>query len=209
MSSSDSGVEWAPRVRRDLIRRLYELDAQGIYDEELLDEVGWALRARCQSFCEAVEAARGRVACPGCGDIVRHTGLPDELLRCAGCGWEVTWRDYFRTIQHKQLSGGDAVVALFQEFVGQFPLALNPREKMLMIDRLIHGFHRSLRDEPTRTTGVNLIEGRYHQVVEFLDSLACGDASTPGTADTRARWRRTINRTAEAWGDDRLRRPPE
>ena len=39
---------------------------------------------------------------------------------------------------------------------------------MLLIDRLIHGFHQSLRGEATRTTGINLIEGRYHEVVEFL-----------------------------------------
>src|SRR5512144_2484312 len=89
---------WAPRVPQARIRRLYELDARGIYDAELLDEVGWALRSRCQSFIAAVEAVRGRAVCPACGQIVRHGARPDEVLHCA-CGWECTWRSYFATIQ--------------------------------------------------------------------------------------------------------------
>jgi hypothetical protein len=31
---------WAPRVAQNQIRRLYEVDAAGIYDQELIDQVG-------------------------------------------------------------------------------------------------------------------------------------------------------------------------
>jgi predicted RNA-binding Zn-ribbon protein involved in translation (DUF1610 family) len=200
---------WAPRIRQSLIRRLYETDARGIYDDELLDEVGWGLVARCESFITAVEAARGRVKCPSCGQVVEHRADPAEQLRCRACGWEMPWRDYFKTFQHKQLSGAEAVLALFQEFVDQFPSVRDPRQKMLLIDRLIHGFHYNLHYGPTRAAGVNLIEGRYHEVVEFLDRLSYGPGSTPGTRQARREWRQVINQTAETWNDEHLRRDDE
>ncbi|HEY3341750.1 MAG TPA: hypothetical protein VGK81_07020, partial [Anaerolineae bacterium] len=68
---------WAPRVKQNLIRRLYETDARGIYDEELIDEVGYALLARCEAFIAAVEASRGKVTCPACGASVWHNVKPD------------------------------------------------------------------------------------------------------------------------------------
>lgn len=200
--------EWAPRVPQALIRRLYETDARGIYDDDLIDEVAWAFYMRCDSFIRAVEATQGRVRCPACGETVYHHSNPDEVLTCA-CGWELLWRDYFRTIQHKQLSGAEPVLALFREYMRRLPDADGPRQKMLLIDRLIHEFHRDLKDDPTRTTGINLIEGRYHEVVDFLDNLTYGEGSTPGTLDTHARWRAAIQRTAEQWGDERLRRDRE
>ena len=51
---------WAERVAQRKIRRLYENDAKGIYDEALIDDVGYALFARCQSFITANEATKGR-----------------------------------------------------------------------------------------------------------------------------------------------------
>ena len=80
---------------------------------------------------------------------------------------------------------------------------------MLLIDRLIHGFHYYLQFGPTRAVGVNLIEGSYHEVVDFLDRLTYGESSTPGTLQARLEWRAKINQAAEKWDDDRLRRKPE
>ncbi|MHB0877733.1 MAG: hypothetical protein ACYC5O_16980 [Anaerolineae bacterium] len=201
--------QWAPRLPQDLIRRLYETDARGIYDDELLDEAGWALLHRCRSFIEVAEAVNGSVTCPACGQAVRRERGADEMLRCAACGWSLPWRAYLGTFRHRQLSGAEPVLVLFRDFIRGFQSARSPQEKMLQIDRLIHGFHRDLRDRPTRTTGINLIEGNYHEVVDFLDRLTYGEGSTPGTRETRQEWRRTINDTAEAWGDERLRREGE
>ena len=92
-------------------------------------------------FVTAVDAVHGRVKCPSCGQVVLHQGAPDEVLRCTHCGWQTTWLTYFRSLQHKQLSGADAVLALFREFMARFPSAQSRREKMLLIDALIHGFH--------------------------------------------------------------------
>jgi ribosomal protein L37AE/L43A len=207
--STPSLPVWAPRIRQSLIRRLYETDALGIYDNELLDEAGWGLLARCESFITAVEASRGRAKCPACGQVVLHHAGKDEVLHCAACGWEMAWQAYFTTFQHKQLSGAEAVLALFQEFVDQFPAAQSGREKMLWIDRLIHGFHYNLLYGSTRAAGVNLIEGNYHEVVDFLDRLTYGEGSTPGTRARRTEWREMINQTADKWKDEKLRRPPE
>jgi hypothetical protein len=60
---------------------------------------------------------------------------------------------------------------------------------MLLIDRLIHGFHWYLKTGgPTRPVAVNLIEGRLSDVVAFLDRLSYGEKSTPGTRETYAQW---------------------
>lgn len=197
---------WAPRLRKSQVRRLYETDALGIHDNELLDEVGWGLVARCESFITASEAALGRARCPACGQEVRHHAGKDETLHCAACGWEAAWQDYFKTFQHKQLSGAEPVMALFREFIDQFPAAKSGPEKMLLIDRLIHRFHTHLQYGPTRAAGVNLIEGNYHEVIEFLDRLTYGENSTPGTSQERSQWRQTLNQTADLWNDERLRR---
>ena len=198
--------QWAPRVKQSLIQRLYESDASGMLDETLLDEAGWALRHRCQSFIEANAAVRGVVCCPACGaQVSRHSGK-DEILTCA-CGWSLPWVDYFATIQHRQLSGAEPVLAAFQTYVDAFPRAATAREKMLLIDGLIHAFHWNLFHGAmlgTRACAVNLIEGRLGEVVRFLDRLSAGPSSTPGVVEQREAWRNVFNETAGVWGHDRL-----
>jgi hypothetical protein len=204
---SEQEIHWAPRVPQELIRHLYENDALGFTDRELLDEVGWRLLARCRSFIQAVESVSGKVSCPVCAQLILHTGNREEVLHCSACGWEMTWMEYFSFIQHQQLSGAEPVVRLFQEFIRRFPLADHYSEKMLLVDQLIHGFHIYFKDaSQTRTTAVNLIEGRYHDVVDFLDRLSYGPQSTPGTLVTYLKWRQTIDETGRKWGDEKLRR---
>jgi hypothetical protein len=198
---------WAPRVSQSVIQQLYENDAQSIYDEDLLNEAGWALYHRCQSFLDANAAVAGHAHCPGCGAVIDHHAQPDELLRCTACGWEAPWKEYFNTIQHKQLSGAEPVQAFFQEFIDRFPKAKDPQEKMLLIDRLIHGWHWNARFQMgTRAACVNLIGGSYHQVVEFLDRLSYGPGSSPGLRERWQEWRAKLDQTAELWQDERLRR---
>lgn len=192
MNSQDLPT-WAPRVKQRDIRRLYETDAQGIYDEALIDEVGYGLLVRCQSFVQANEARDGKVRCPRCSATITHSGDKEEVLRCE-CGWELTWGDYFRTIQHVQLSGAEPVLEQFRAFIKTFPTAKTPQKKMLAIDRLIHGFHYFLKTEqPTRPVAVNLIEGRLRQVVAFLDKLTYGNKSSPGTKEAYTEWSAKID----------------
>lgn len=174
---------WAPRVRKSEIRRLYVTDAQGIYDLELINEVGYGLLARCESFITASLAREGELPCPECGRTVET----DEMLRCS-CGWTLSWEDYYRTIRHKQLVGAEPVLKQFREFVQAFPQARTPQQKMVLIDRLIHGFHWYIKFGSTRPVAVNLIQGRMHDVVAFLDRLNYTDRSTPGTRETLEEW---------------------
>lgn len=180
--------QWAPRVRQAKIRQLYELDAQGIYDDELINEVGFALWARCQSFLVANAAVGGSAECPVCQAVVEHEGDKAELLHCDQCGWELSWEKYFRTIQHKQLSGAEPVLKLFQEFVERFPKASTQREKMFQIDRLLHGFHWAQYYGFTRPVAVNLIEGKLGEVIRFLDSLSYSEQSTLGFQTQYQQW---------------------
>ena len=43
-------IRWAPKVRQEKLWQLYQSDAQGLLDEDLAAEVGYALLARCESI---------------------------------------------------------------------------------------------------------------------------------------------------------------
>jgi hypothetical protein len=198
MKSKSNLPEWSPRVPKSKIRKLYELDTKGIYDEELIEDVGYTLLSRCKSFIEANLAVSGKATCPICRAIVNHGVIKDETLRCGECDWELTWGEYFATIQRKQLSGAEPVIRLFKSYVHDFPRARSFREKVYLIDRLIHGFHWNQKHGATRPVAVNLIEGRLSSVIEFLDDLSHGDMSTPGVQEMHEKWQKN-SRYARSW----------
>lgn len=199
-------VAWAPRVSRSRIHRLYALDALGVVDDELIDQVGFALEARCRSILAVHDAQRGQVHCPRCAredqqQLIPHQGRLDETLRCAVCGWQCTWDEYRKTYRRKQLNSGGALPA-FVAYLHRFRQATNPRQKMLAIDRLIHEYHFSLRDQPdlpTRPAGVNLIEGSMVEVIRLLEDLAYGPESAPELRATEATWRHNEQRRRALW----------
>lgn len=78
--------EWAPRLSQQKIRAFYATAVNGVYDEDIINEVGYGLLARCESFIKAVEAVRGRAYCPKCAKIIEHGSQKEEILRCS-CGW--------------------------------------------------------------------------------------------------------------------------
>ena len=90
-NGSNSGlrhVQWASPVNPKLTRRLYQTDAFGIVNEELIDVVGYALLARCQSILQATDAHAGRIICPECGTVVvreSKAGDSDAMLDCHAC----------------------------------------------------------------------------------------------------------------------------
>lgn len=184
---------WAPRLKPYLLQRLYAGDAQGLRDDELLDQVGWALYARCSSFIQADEACKGLVRCPVCGNPIKHSFSSREVLHCQVCGWECPWRQYHLTIKDQQLHGGPEVVALFQAYVVDFPKAPTANEKMLLVDALIHGFHHYLTSGRTRRpVAVNLLDGDLGFVIEFLDHLTYGEDSAAEMLKTRDNWQQNI-----------------
>jgi hypothetical protein len=52
--------DWAPRIAQHKIRQIYEDDARGTHDDELIEDVGYSLLTRCQSFIDANERAGAR-----------------------------------------------------------------------------------------------------------------------------------------------------
>jgi len=185
--------KWAGRVLRWKIALLYATDARGIVDEELIDEVGCTLLARCESILTTTEAHKGRAACPECGTIMTHNWEKEKLLRCGGCGWELTWPEYHRSYRRKHLLAG-GMEPFIREFVEKFPKAKSPGEKMVLIDTLIHKYHWELEGDPGRPGAVNLIGGRPPEVVAFLNELTYGEQSTAGLVENAQAWRRKLSK---------------
>ena len=188
-------------MRPEKIRRLYERDALGIVDDELIDDVGLALHARCRSI---VLVNAGQVACPRCSEVFKVTRTyrerakgepvadPAAVVRCPACDWETTVGEWGNSWRHRELHAGFGLPPI-EEFAERYPLARTPRERMLMIDRLLHQFHTNLKAAGLgRPVAVNLIEGNIKQVRALLDSLTYGDATTPEVQATHAEWRRRL-----------------
>jgi len=204
-----AAVSWSPRVAKTRIRRLYESDARGLLDEELLDDIGTALYLRCRDILTIEEAKYGKVLCPRCDregvrSICPRPGRARQgVIECGRCGWRIVWADYLRTFKRRQLNIGGAAAA-FRRFVREWPREKSPREKMLLIDRLIHEFHYALNHpryeagQPTRAVCVNLIRGKLTDVVAFLDELTHGERAAPEMLAARDAWRENLHR-AGAW----------
>ncbi len=193
-------IRWSQRLPKHKLRQLYERDALGIRDEELLEEVGWCLYARCRDILNLRRALEDRqVLCPRCdaegkATYIPRTGALEEMMRCAECGWELTWREYRLSTKRRQLNPGGAVPA-FERYVEEWERARSDKAKMLAIDRVIHAFHYSLRrtpDTPTRAAAVNLVSGRLTDVVQFLDTLSYGTGTDPELRRVYARWRANV-----------------
>jgi len=198
-------IQWEPRVPLQKVLQLYQTDARGIRDEELIDDVGLRLLARCESIRIVSDAYRGRIECPRCAALVEDGQQPPKSkqhpLLCNGCGWQMPWGEYHKTFQGKHLRGHNFEPEL-EHFLQHFPRARTPAEKMLMIDRLIHAVHSG----SAKPAAVNLLSGRAGPMVVFLDELAYGEGSTSGVRHTKAEWDSKL-RASRYWGkhmkDDR------
>ena len=179
MSSENETIKWSERVSQQKIRLLYEKDAKGIIDEDLIDDVAFSFYSRCQDIITVTDASQGKLKCIKCGKILYHNGRKDELIKCDNCSWQITWGIYLKSYQRKQLHGGSAFNA-FKNYVMKLPKARTPEEKIILIDQLIHEAHQwkdSKFKEPvfTRPAAVNIIKGRMKQVIAFLDQLSRSD----------------------------------
>ena len=130
MDQETKPIQWASKVPRHKIRRLYENDARGILDADLIDEVGYALHARCESVWIVTERR-----CPRCKEKCERSEGADPILVCPSCGWSTTWKAYKRSYKGKRIHGGRAY-AFFLTFMEEWLSAKGPREKMLAIDRV-------------------------------------------------------------------------
>ncbi|NKB72379.1 MAG: phosphotransferase [Candidatus Latescibacteria bacterium] len=195
---------WVPRVAKIKIAELYRMDAGGIHDTDLLDEVGIALLARCQSILTVAAAIEGQYECPACLAAWGQAADNREVLTCPACGWTITWAQFQATYHHLGLSFEIAVEKAFYEtFVKAFPRVGQAGRKMVLIDTLIHQFHRDEIDgPPTSLVAFNLIQGiaagaKMEDMIEFLDHLSYGQDSLPEIRQTLSKWR---DKMGAYWG---------
>ena len=165
---------WSPKLSRQILVRLYKNDARGFQDEELVDEVGFKLYARClQGREEGKIKDSGKLKCHNCGDILQAIGK-GLLLECI-CSRLYTYRDYRRAFREENMPFG-AAQEIFSAFVDDWERARGYSAKMRLIDNLIHEFHTNLNSGVKgRFVGINLIEGTKKQIVDVILDLAYGD----------------------------------
>ncbi len=172
---------WAPRLRKRLIARFYESSGKGLVDDELIDEVGYSLLVRAESILAATDAVSGRAPCAACGATVEHER---QWLECAECDWRCPWEAYRKTIKYKHLFAG-RMKSQLEEFVRSFSVARSPRQRLILIDTLIHQYH----GKSGRPGVCSIIEGKLSNIMSFLDGLSYGDQAPPEVETTRDEWR--------------------
>lgn len=164
---------WSPAVSREKLKRLYESDANGMLNTELLDDVGYTIYARClQSQEEWTLMEMGKIKCHNCSNILDYS---TGLITCK-CGYQYLYKEYRRSFRANNMPTGGAA-HIFNKFVAEWPRMKNEVEKMRLIDWLIHEFHINLLSgSKGRFVGVNLIQGTKTQIKELILNLAYGDA---------------------------------
>lgn len=186
---SEPKIRWASRLPPRLLERLYESDAKGFRDEELCDDVGMRLYARCRTY---VLVGAREVECPGCGEVFAVARRGESTCPAGGCGWSATAGDYAQSLANYYAHTGRAIDA-FRDFHRRYPGARSYRDKILLIDTLIHSFHiDEATDTATKSVASKLLEGNKKEVVKFLDRLSAVDPAS------KERWREAARHTVDA-----------
>jgi len=168
---------WAKKIPPQKIKKLYELDAKGIYDEELVDDVGISLYARVDSMLMVTSSNLGQAVCIECRAVIPHSYQRDFILECPKCGWSISYGEYNDSYKGQTLNGVGALPEL-EKFSKEYPLAKTYAEKMRLIDFLIHSFHGNINIEPSRPTATNIIEGSAGEIAKLIFTLSYGEGST-------------------------------
>ena len=186
MEPESAKIRWAPRLPPRLLERLYESDAKGLRDLDLCDDVGIRLYARCRTF---VLVSESEVECPACRKIFSVSS--DGVSRCPGgeCSWSTTKPVYQESLRNHYAYPGRAGAA-FSRFHRRYPSAKTYRDKILLIDELIHSFHiDEAKQLPVKSVASKLFEGNKVEVVRFLDRLSAIDPAG------KTRWREAASGT--------------
>jgi hypothetical protein len=162
---------WASKVSRKKLIQLYKSEAQGLLNDELLDDVGYTFYARCIQARETREAMdKGNIICHHCGAVLTP-GSYTAAVHCS-CGFYYTYREYRRSCNAVNMPGGRAM-PIFYSFADKWPGCKESKDKMLLIDWLIHECHVTVMSgEKGRSVSVNLIEGTLTQLKDMLEMLA-------------------------------------
>jgi hypothetical protein len=190
--------QWAKRVPKWKIARLYEDDARGMHDKHLIDEVAYALYARCKSMLAVEKARLGQAECPNCGGPVPHKAVRGAALVCGACSWSGAWDDYRASYQKKNLIA-PGLQHFCREYIKQLPAAGSARRRFYWIDWLIHRLHWEGTALPGQPGATCLIRGRAQEVHAFLDNLSAGTHRAAEPGDLRGLWREEELERLENW----------
>ena len=158
---------WSPKISQGKIKKLYATDAKHIRDEELVDEVGFMIYARClQGRDERQFAKSNKLKCHYCGEINKK---PSNGLIVCPCGYAYIFREYMRDMNKKRMPSW----SFHYDFINKWEVARTYSDKMMVIDFLIHECHKNMFSGVNRNSaGINLIHGTNKQVNELILSLA-------------------------------------
>ena len=191
---------WAPRVSRPQIAKFYRSCGLGLVDEEIIDDIGFALYARCQSILTVMESMRGNVTCPNCETVIKRVRLGfNETLQCPECSWERDWNDYKNSFDGKFLNAG-GMKPFCIEYEQAFRTARTPEEKMILIDTLIHRCHGEMTGGK-QPGAYAFIEGEPYDTAVFLDRLNYGDLVPEHIKAKRESWRERVAAGPRFWSD--------
>jgi len=203
--------KWAQRLSLNKLKRLYESQAAGMLDADLLEDAAVTLYLRCKDIIAVESARNGKVRCPFCyankmnevyidaGRDVR--GQPLDALRCNKCAHEFSYAEYKRRYKREQLNMGGAGAA-FKRYIKEYEQPAPPEKRMLQIDRLIHEFHYSLKaspEQPTRSVGPNLLAANLTAVMKFLNELSGMTGDNADMIGTSMKWREEKEKFNKMW----------
>jgi len=160
---------WCKKVSRKDLERLYQSDAKGMLDKELLEDVGYTLYTRCVQAKEAwAYMDKGQIVCHHCRAVLTVGNAPVTCI----CGYSYTYREYRRSCCAANMPGGRAE-PIFNQFIVKWQACKIASQKMMLIDWLIHEFHVTLMSNLRgRSVCMNLIEGSTKQIKELIEKLA-------------------------------------
>jgi len=186
---ADERIRWAKRLRPALLERLYRADARGLRDEELCEEVGSLLFARCETFRLV---AASEVECPACHAEFRVATRGTTACPSDGCGWSTDAKRYAESVRRHYAHTGRALDA-YDRFRLAWPRARRYGERIVLIDQLVHAFHLDEKTgRPVKSVASKLFEGNKKTVVRFLDALSARDARE------KQAWRKAVAATIDA-----------
>ena len=160
---------WPSKLDIFKLKRLYKLDAKGIQDITLADEIGLTLYLRCKYGKEDMERMEKYIIrCHNCGKELEGK----EDFRQCSCGYQYSYKEYRRSYCKNNMPSG-AAAKVFGEFIIKWSLSKSYNEKMILIDALLHEFHLSLISGVVhRPVAMNFMDGTRRQVESIIYDLA-------------------------------------
>lgn len=160
---------WPARLDIYKLKQLYKQDAKGIWDTELVDEIGLTLYIRCKYGKEDMERMEKYIIrCHNCNENIKG----ESDFRQCSCGYQYSYREYRRSYRKNNMPTG-AAAKVFEDFIVSWSRAKEYNEKMLLIDTLLHEFHISLVSGAVhRPVAMNFMDGTRRQVESIIKELA-------------------------------------